>query len=1041
MSEKEMGLVPVEFDLKIEDSYLARAFDFLADGDFDRARGRFDEILDRDFKCAEAHLGLLLCDLGIRGLSLISILDEPFEDNGNYRRAVEYSSPALAQYLRSCAISAMERYEGKMAGQRAALEAAEAARAAEREAEIGAASADGAKARPRKAPTAAPKPGAPRPKAAKPVGGKPGAVSAIRDKLSALKDRLGKVGFVALLSFVAAVFLFLVTVVIMALIPPPNAPHGGNHSDLVMSDYGDYYEVSGYTGLPIEIIIPDTYNGKPVKSIGFGAFEDCTSLTSITIPNSVTSIGDYAFAYCTGLTSITIPGSVTSIGNAAFSCCTSLTSITIPSGVTSISADAFWGCSSLSSIAIPNSVTSIGSSAFSGCTGLTSITISDSVTSIGNAAFSGCTSLTSITIPGSVNSIGYEAFYGCASLTSATIPSSVESIGYYAFYGCTGLIIYCEASEKPSDWSLNWVSFGAPVEWGHTADKCIDEIYDGLCDKCGREIENNPADTPDDTPDDIPDDTPDDTPVVKPTVDFEYTIWDNKVEIKKYKGTDTAVTIPDTIEDLPVTTVGDSVFSGNTTLTSVVIPDSVTRIGYSPFLNCTALTSITIGSGVTSIGANAFSGCTAIESLYISDLMAWCNIDFSGDYSNPQMYTQASLYLDGELVTALIIPDGTTDIKQYAFKRWSELTSVFIPASVTSVAYGAFKGTEYPSFYCEAAEQPSGWSSLWNVNNHTVEWGHTADVCFDENDDGLCDKCKRGTFNKPANPASDFTYTISGEEVTITKYVGTATEVVIPSTIDGNPVTAIGDYVFEDRMAVTSVTIPDTVTSIGALAFSARLSLARIIVDENNTVYKSIDGNLYSKDGKTFIRYAVGKTDTEFAIPEGVTSIGKYAFHASDIANLFIPNSVTSIDTTAFMYTHGLTSIVVDEKNTAYKSVDGNLYTKDGETLIQYALGKTDSEFTIPTGVTGIGEWAFNNCASLISVTIPSGVTSIGRHAFSMCHNLTSINIPDSVNSIDESAFAECTGLTIYCEAAEKPEGWDASWNYSNCPVVWGHKE
>ena len=159
-----------------------------------------------------------------------------------------------------------------------------------------------------------------------------------------------------------------------------------------------------------------------MTSIGSFAFDGCTGLTSVTIPNSVTSIGNDVFDGCTGLTSIDIPGSVTSIGNSAFCGCSGLTSVTIPNSVTSIGNDAFGMCSSLTSITIPNSVTSIGDNAFASCTGLTSVNIGNSVKSIGGRAFSGCRGLTSIDIPGSVTSIGGNAFLGCSSLTSITLP-------------------------------------------------------------------------------------------------------------------------------------------------------------------------------------------------------------------------------------------------------------------------------------------------------------------------------------------------------------------------------------------------------------------------------------------------------------------------------------------------------------------------------------------------------------------------------------------------------------------------------------------
>ena len=193
--------------------------------------------------------------------------------------------------------------------------------------------------------------------------------------------------------------------------------------------YGAFYNCSGLTSVTI---------GSGVTSIGGFAFYYCTGLSSITIPGSVTSIGDYAF-YCTGLTSVTIPDSVTSIGPYAFAWCNRLTGVTIGNGVTSIDNWAFSLCRSLTSITIPDSVTSIGDYAFNGCTGLTSVTIPDSVTSIGGHVFNGCTRLTSVIIGNGVKSIGNSAFYGCSGLTSITISVSVTSIGNYAFYGCSGL--------------------------------------------------------------------------------------------------------------------------------------------------------------------------------------------------------------------------------------------------------------------------------------------------------------------------------------------------------------------------------------------------------------------------------------------------------------------------------------------------------------------------------------------------------------------------------------------------------------------------
>ena len=153
-------------------------------------------------------------------------------------------------------------------------------------------------------------------------------------------------------------------------------------------------------------------------SIGRSAFQECSSLTSIVIPNSVTSIGSYAFEGCSSLTSIVIPNSVTSIGLAAFRNCSHLTSIDIPNSVTSISYWVFQSCTRLSSCTIGSGVTSIGQSAFEHCSSLTSIDIPNSVTSIGENAFNGCSGLTSCTIGSGVTSIGNYAFQRCSSFTS-----------------------------------------------------------------------------------------------------------------------------------------------------------------------------------------------------------------------------------------------------------------------------------------------------------------------------------------------------------------------------------------------------------------------------------------------------------------------------------------------------------------------------------------------------------------------------------------------------------------------------------------------
>jgi hypothetical protein len=176
-----------------------------------------------------------------------------------------------------------------------------------------------------------------------------------------------------------------------------------------------------------------------VKAIGQEAFQDCSDLTSVTIPNSVKSIDYAAFYGCTGLTVMNIPYGVETIGYSSFANCSGITTLTIPNSVTSIKNYAFYGCSGLTSVIVPSSVTSLGDGPFGGCTSLSSITIPNGITTLTSGFLSGCTSLTSVTIPNSVLSIGRSAFQN-SGLTSITIPNSVTSIDADAFLNCFELL-------------------------------------------------------------------------------------------------------------------------------------------------------------------------------------------------------------------------------------------------------------------------------------------------------------------------------------------------------------------------------------------------------------------------------------------------------------------------------------------------------------------------------------------------------------------------------------------------------------------------
>ena len=475
-----------------------------------------------------------------------------------------------------------------------------------------------------------------------------------------------------------------------------------------------------------------------------------------------------------------------------------------------------------SEIIIPAYVTSIGQSAFSGCSGLTSITIPDSVTSIGEYTFKACSGLTSVTIGSGVTSIGDSAFRDCSGLTSVTIGNSVTSIGELAFFGCSRLEnIYI--TDLTAWCNMQGLYFLMDCGSGNKKLYLNNELITNLI-------------------------IPDSVTSIGDSAFF------------RCRGL-TSVIIGNS-----VTSIGNGAFYDCEGLTSIIIGNSVTSIGTSAFYGCSGLTSITIPDSVTSIGNYAFYDCSRLENIYITDLTAWCNMQglyFLMNYGSGNK----KLYLNNELITNLVIPDGVTSIGERTFSYCRGLTSVIIGNSVTYIGEDAF----------------SGCSRLTSViiDNSVTSIGN-----------GAFSGCEGLT-----------SITIPDSVTSIGQNAFNGCSGLINVTI-GNSVTSIGNYAFLGCSGLTSVTIGNSVISIGERTFYGCEGLTSIIIPDSVT---SIGNGAFS--------YCRGLTS--ITIPDSVTSIGKYALSGcSGFKSITIPDSVTSIGEYALSDCSGLKSITIPDSVT-----------------------------------------------------------------------------------------------------------------------------
>ena len=756
------------------------------------------------------------------------------------------------------------------------------------------------------------------------------------------------------------------------------------------------YTFSGCIGLEI-IEIPNS-----VTSIGNSAFSECSNLENVVIPEGITTIKSYTFSNCSSLTSVTIPTSVTSIESNAFYNCSALTSVGIPENVTSIGSYAFYGCSSLTNVTIPNGITSIKYNTFYNCSSLTNIMMPTSVTSIESNAFYNCSALTSVEIPENVTNIGSSAFYGCSSLTNASIPNSVETLENYTFSNCSNLI---------------------RIQIGKGVTKIADNVLDN-CNKLERiEVDENNASY---------------SSVDGVLFDKGKLILirypSNKSDVSNYE-------IPSTVE-----TIKNSAFSNCSALESVMIPDSVVSIGNNAFSSCKSLANVIIGNSVTSIGSSAFSSCSALTSVIVPDSVTSmgsyvfynCSALTSVTIGNGVTGIQSQAFYYCSKLLDVTIGNSVTNIGSHAFSYCSSLTSVMIPDSVTSIGSHAFyESTNLTNVTIGSGINSIGTYAFYYCNNIVdiyidkiqsevtfgSSWKSSGYVHYKDCTHSLTNNMQSDTLSIVQTDASSNIEDgkISCRGMYQFKVVDESGEVVKDKLVK------IRQQERVDYSSTRTIWIAPNQEGIYTIKNIVRnVTIEEIGELSNGKVVQATDSNgitwnyTYQNGNAENIYYEQGNITSDIELPselDGHTVISckenmfsNAMTSRNEIKAITVPESIKSINDSAFSACNNLESINVNENNNYYSSFSGILYDKE-QTEIKI-VPRAIKEAIIPNGVKSIESNVFSGCTALTNVTIPNSITNIGSSAFSECSNLVDVTISDSITSIEANTFYNCSALT-----------------------------
>ena len=776
-------------------------------------------------------------------------------------------------------------------------------------------------------------------------------------------------------------FLGAVSIVFFLQVPVLADPLTDGNFEYELDDDSNA-SITGYVGTPSgSLIIPSTVGGHPVKTIGWGAFAECSDFTgTLTIPKGVRIIEGHAFNGCSGFTgTLVIPDSVEEIGECAFDNCSSFSGdLIIPDSVSSIGSSAFYKCSGFSGkLVIPDSVTDLGGeygAAFSGCSGLTgTLKLPKDLTEIKDSTFSGCKGLTgNFSIPAKVTSIGDSAFEGCSSLTgNLKIPEGVTYIGEKAFYECSGL-----KGNLPIPDSVTNIGNSAFHKCnGLTGDLIIPDSvtylgYGAFAD-C--------------------------------SFDGEIYISKNITRIEAYAFSGLSKLTGNLIIPEGVTYIGQGAFSKCCGLTGKLrIPDKVVTIDgpYHPnysrdgaFFECTGFTELELSKSLEYIGIFAFFNCEGFKgSLTIPDSVKTVDEFAFGGCSG----------FDGNL----LLPNGLEKIKNHAFSGCEGFTGdLFIPDSVTEIERGAFYG--------------NGFNGNLRISNNITEIKQetfsrcrfTGELVIPEGvkkiedrdivHDGAFEGCEGFTSIMIPNTLNYIGYQA------FYNCSGLKGDLIIPDSVDH-----LGYEAFRGCTGLNGhLKISANITEIGYGVFrDCGFTGELVIPNKVEYIYGYIDPDYDFTSGP----FQNCKGFTSLSLPDSLKEIGDVSFIGCSgfKGSLKIPKGVTYIGRAAFKDTSFSGGLVIPD---SVEIIDGDIQYFSEDDFCTHGAFENCKGFTslsLPVGLKTIGDYAFCECSGFTgTLTIPEGVTYIGEKAFYNCSGFTSLTIPSSVTKMGEKPFEGASGL------------------------------